>query len=82
MMNYRKTYFSKFLTRKDQEINIQVCLGNRKIPTTQSLKFLGLTIDASLTWKYIGELTSRPRVLKHFWSAAHYFAMRNIAANP
>jgi hypothetical protein len=34
--------------------------GNRKIATTQSLKFLGLTINASLTWKYhIGELTSR-----------------------
>jgi hypothetical protein len=35
-------------------------LGIRKIATTQSLKFLGLTIDASFTWKYhIGELTSR-----------------------
>jgi len=39
---------------------MQVSFGNRKIATTQSLKFLGLTIDTSLTWKYyIGELTSR-----------------------
>jgi len=34
--------------------------GNRKIATTQSLKFLGLTIDTSLIWKYhIGEIISR-----------------------
>ena len=25
---------------------------------------------------------SRPGVLKLFWSAAHYFAMRNIVAHP
>jgi len=43
--------------------------GNRKITTsiTQSLKFLGLTIDTSLTWKYnIGELT--PRLNKAFYA--------------
>jgi hypothetical protein len=39
---------------------MQVSFGNRRIATTQSLKFLGLTINTSLTWKYhIGELTSR-----------------------
>jgi hypothetical protein len=60
MMNYNKTYFSQFLTKTDQEINMQGSFGNRKIATTQSLKFLGLSINASLTWKYhIGELTSR-----------------------
>jgi len=33
--------------------------GNRKIATAQSLKFLGQTIDTSLTWKYhMSELTS------------------------
>jgi hypothetical protein len=59
-MNYDKTYFLQFLTKTDQELNMQVSLGNRKIATTKSLKFLGLTIDAFLTWKYhIGELTSR-----------------------
>jgi hypothetical protein len=26
---------------------------------TQSLKFLVLTVDTSLTWKYVGELTCR-----------------------
>ena len=39
---------------------MQVSFGNRKITTVQSLKFLGLTIDTTLTWKHhIGELTSR-----------------------
>jgi len=39
---------------------MQVSFGNRKIATTQILKFLGLTIDTTLTWKHhIGELTSR-----------------------
>jgi hypothetical protein len=60
MMNYDKIYFLQFLTKTEQEINMQVPFGSSKIATTQSLKFLGLTIDTSLTWKYhIGELTSR-----------------------
>ena len=50
----------RFLTKTDHGINMQVLLNNRNIATTQSLKFLGLTIDTSMTWKYhIGELTSR-----------------------
>jgi len=58
MLNCDKTYFLQFLTKTDHEINMQVLFGNRKIATTQSLKFLGLTVDTSLIWKYhIGELT-------------------------
>jgi hypothetical protein len=39
---------------------MQVLFGNRKIATAQSLKFLGLTIDTSFTWKYhVGKPTSR-----------------------
>ena len=39
---------------------MQVSFGNSKIVTARSLKFLGLTIDTSLTWKHnIAELTSR-----------------------
>ena len=60
MLNYNKTYFLQFLTKIEHEIKIQVLFGNRKIVTTQSLKFLGLTIETLLTWKYhIGDLTSR-----------------------
>ena len=47
-------------TDSDYEFNTQVSFGKIKIATTQSLKFLGLTIDTSLTSKYrIGELTCR-----------------------
>ena len=60
MLNYDKTYFLKFLTKTDYEINMQVSFGNRKIATAQSSKFLGLTVDTTLTWKHrISELTSR-----------------------
>ena len=39
---------------------MQVLFDNRKIATTQSLKFLGLTINTTLTWKHhVGELTSK-----------------------
>jgi hypothetical protein len=60
MLNYDKTYFLQFLTKMNNEFNMQVSFGNRKIGTAQSLKFLGLTTDTTLTWKHhTGELTSR-----------------------
>jgi hypothetical protein len=60
MLNYDKTYFLQFLTKADNEINMQVSFGNRKIATVQSLKFWGLTIDTTLIWKHhFGALTSR-----------------------
>ena len=60
MLNYDKTHFLLFLTKTDHENIMRVSFGNRKIATTESLKFLGLTIDTFLTWKHhIGELTSR-----------------------
>jgi hypothetical protein len=50
----------QFLTKIDYEINMQLSFDDRKIATARSLKFLGLTIDTSLTWKHhISELTSR-----------------------
>jgi len=48
-LNCDKTYFLQFLTKTDNEINMQVSFGNRKIATAQSLKFLELTIDTTLT---------------------------------
>jgi len=59
-LNYDKTYFLKFSTKTDYKITMQVSFGGRKIATAQSLKFLGLTIDTTLTWKHhISELTTR-----------------------
>jgi len=53
-------FFLQFSPETDNELNMQVSFGNRKIATVQSLKFLGLTFDTTLTWKHhIGELTSR-----------------------
>jgi hypothetical protein len=52
MLNYDKTYFMQFATKTDQEISMQVSSGDRRIATAQSLKFLGLTIDTSLTWRH------------------------------
>ena len=40
MLNYNKTYFLQFLAKTDHEIIMQVSFNNRKIATTQSLKFL------------------------------------------
>jgi hypothetical protein len=44
MLNYNKTYFLQFLTKTDNEINMQLSLGNIKIVAAQSLKFLELII--------------------------------------
>jgi hypothetical protein len=58
ILNYDETYFFFFLTKTDYEINMEVSFAIRKIVTAQSLKFLGPTIETSLTWKHhIGELT-------------------------
>jgi len=47
------------LTKTDTDGNMKVSFGNKKIATVQNLKFLGLNIDTTLTWKHIDELISR-----------------------
>jgi hypothetical protein len=50
----------QFATKTDQEISMQVSFGDRRIATAQSVKFLGLTIDTSRTWRHlIIELASK-----------------------
>jgi 3-methyladenine DNA glycosylase AlkC len=50
----------QFTTETDQEISMQVSSGDRRIATARSLKFLGLTINTSLTWSHhIIELITR-----------------------
>jgi hypothetical protein len=59
-LNYDKTTLLQFVTKTNQETDMQISLSNTNITNTRSIKFLGLTIDASLTWKYhINELTTR-----------------------
>jgi hypothetical protein len=60
MLNCDKTYFIQFATKTDQETIMQVSSGDRTIAPARSLKFWGLTVDTSLTWKHhVPELTSR-----------------------
>jgi hypothetical protein len=60
MLNYNKTYFIQFATNTAQEISMQVSSDDRRFAAARSLKFLGSTIDTSLTWRHhIFEFTSR-----------------------
>jgi hypothetical protein len=59
MLNCDKTYFLPLLTKPDNEINMQVSFGNRKIATVQSLKLFGTNywhyfdLEASYWWTNI-----------------------------
>jgi hypothetical protein len=44
-LNVDKTYYIKFLTKNNQEININISYGNKLITNTDSTNFLGLIID-------------------------------------
>jgi hypothetical protein len=60
MLNCDKTYFLQFLTKTNNELNMQVSCGDRTIATALCLKFLGLTINTTVNWNlHIGELTPR-----------------------
>jgi hypothetical protein len=48
--NFTKTKFTNFTTKKNNQIEINIIYDNNSIPTTTSTKFLGLTVDCSLTW--------------------------------
>ena len=50
-LNYDKTYFVQFLTKKQKEIKLQIVTSNSLITNINSTKFLGLTIDSTLSWK-------------------------------
>ena len=48
-LNYHKTHFIKFQTKKQNEAIIQIVAPNSI--NSNSTKFLGLVIDNSLSWK-------------------------------
>jgi hypothetical protein len=59
-LNYDKTYFMQFVTKKNKEIDMQVNFANKRITNISNTKFLGFTIDASMSWKdHIKELTTK-----------------------
>ena len=75
-LNCEKTHFLQFLTKKQNEIKLQIVASNSIITNINSTKFLGLVIDSTLSWKdHIIELTSKLnkacyaiRTLKSFMS--------------
>jgi hypothetical protein len=50
-LNFEKTKFLQFLAKKSHEIDIQVSYNNNKIDNIHNIKFLGLMVDTSLSWK-------------------------------
>jgi hypothetical protein len=59
-LNCDKTHFLQFLTKKHNEIKMQIISSNTIITNINSTTFLGLTIDSTLSWKdHITGLTSK-----------------------
>jgi len=58
--NNDETHFLQFLKKKHNETELQIISSNTIITNINTTRFLGLTIDSSLSWKdCITELTSR-----------------------
>ena len=59
-LNCDKTHFLQFLTKKHNEIKMQIISSNTIITSINSTKFLGLITDSTLSWKdHIAGLTSK-----------------------
>ena len=59
-LNCEKTHFLQFLTKKQNEIKLQIFASNYIFTNINSTKFLGLVIDSTPSWKdHIIELTSK-----------------------
>jgi len=50
-LNFSKTQFVNFTTRKTNQIEIIIDNNNNTILTCSSTKFLGLTVDCTLSWR-------------------------------
>jgi hypothetical protein len=58
--NYNKTHFLQLLVKQQNEINIQIITTNLILTNINSTKFLGLTIDCTLSWReHIAALTPK-----------------------
>jgi hypothetical protein len=49
-LNFSKTHFTYFTTKFNKFIGPKFGYGNNIIPTTSHTKFLGVTIDCTLSW--------------------------------
>ena len=75
-LNFDKTYFVQFRPKNRYETNIKITCDNKLIKETKNIKFLGLNIDSSLSWKdhidqimfKLGTACYVIRYVKHFMS--------------
>jgi hypothetical protein len=51
-LNYGNFFFLEFVTKKNRQLNTQISFGGKHITNIHSTKYLGLTIDTSMSWKY------------------------------
>ena len=47
----KKTHFLQFTTRQYNKFNVQIVVPGSVLPTVNSTKFLGLTVDSTPSWK-------------------------------
>jgi len=70
-LNLNKTQYLEFRTKNYYNVNTQIKYGQECITSTSEIKFLGLTIDDTLSWKQHIEL-----ILNKMCTTCH--ALRNI----
>jgi hypothetical protein len=59
-LNVDKTHYMQFVTRTSSLLELNIFHGNKKIANTYYTKFLGLTLDNTLSWKvYIDSVVPR-----------------------
>jgi len=49
-LNLDKTHFITFVTKNSSSIDFNITHGNKKIANVYNTKFLGLTLDNTLSW--------------------------------
>ena len=50
-LNLDKTHFVHFVTKNSSSIGFNIMHGNKKIANVYDTKFLGLTLDNTLSWR-------------------------------
>jgi hypothetical protein len=59
-MNFNKTNYIQFMTKTKPAVDIHVSYKTNFINNTSSTKFLGLTLDSTLSWKtHTDQLSSK-----------------------
>ena len=66
-LNFSKTQFVNFTTRKSNQIEITINHNNKIIPICNSTKFLGVIVDCTLSWRdHIDLVTKKLSTICYF----------------